>query len=341
MLYKNIIRPMLFRIDPERVHDLATAGLAQARVAAGPLEKLLSVEDPRLAVDVFGLHFRNPLGLAAGFDKDARLVEIWPALGFGFAELGTVTARPQPGNPRPRLFRLPQDGAIINRMGFNNEGAEAVAERLRRLPKETLHRIPIGINIGKSKVTPLEGAVDDYLFSFNTLYEFADYFVVNVSSPNTPDLRKLQDKDALAELLGTLSARNRGLSGKPLLVKVAPDLTWPQIDDVLQVIADVGLSGIVATNTTIARDGLQTPIDENGGLSGKPLRERSTEIIRYIHRVTEGKLPIVGVGGIFTAEDAFEKLEAGACLVQVYTGFIYEGPLMPRNLNRRLAQLKG
>jgi dihydroorotate dehydrogenase len=342
MFYKSFVRPLLFQLDPERVHGLATTGLHQARFAARAMESFLSVDDPRLQVEVFGLRFKNPVGLAAGFDKDAELVPIWPALGFGFVELGTITAKAQPGNPRPRLFRLPQDKAIINRMGFNNDGAEAVAARLRKLKPATLHRIPVGINIGKSKVTPLEEAVDDYLFSFNTLYEFGDYFAVNVSSPNTPDLRKLQDKDALAELLGALSARNRELQSKPLLVKIAPDLSWGQIDDVLQVIADAGLSGIVATNTTIGREGLRTRAkraNETGGLSGGPLRARATEIIRYISKATEGRLPIVGVGGIFTGADAFEKLEAGASLVQLYTGFIYEGPLALRSINRELAGL--
>ncbi|MDX9976153.1 MAG: quinone-dependent dihydroorotate dehydrogenase [FCB group bacterium] len=339
MLYKSLIRPLLFQLDPENVHGLATMGLHQARFAARAMESFLSVDDPRLEVEAFGLRFRNPIGLAAGFDKDAELVEIWPALGFGFVELGTITAKAQPGNPRPRLFRLPQDKAIINRMGFNNQGSEAVAARLRGLKRETLHRIPVGINIGKSKVTPLEEAVDDYLFSFNTLYEFADYFAVNVSSPNTPDLRKLQDKEALAELLGALSARNRELEAKPLLVKIAPDLSWEQIDDVLQVIADAGLSGIIATNTTIGREGLTTAIDEAGGLSGMPLRARATEVIAHIHKVTEGRLPIVGVGGIFTGSDAKEKIDAGAVLVQLYTGFIYEGPMVLRALCRELIRL--
>lgn len=340
LLYKSFVRPVLFMVDPENMHEWAVAGLKRLASVENQMEPWFTVSDPKLEVEAFGLRFRNPVGLAAGFDKNAQLVDVWPALGFGHVEVGTVTAQAQPGNPKPRLFRYPADRAIINRMGFNNDGAIAVAERLRGYQQAgTLHRIPIGVNIGKSKVTPMDGAVEDYLFSFNALYEFGDYFTVNVSSPNTPILRQLQEKEALSELLAALAARNREREGKPLLLKIAPDLTWPQIDDVLQVIADQGLSGVIATNTTIGRDGLVTPTDEAGGLSGAPLRERSTAIIRYIARQTEGRLPIVGVGGIFTAADAYEKLDAGATLVQVYTGFIYEGPAMVRDLCRGLVKL--
>jgi dihydroorotate dehydrogenase len=340
MIYKTLIRPALFQVDPERIHEIASAGMRQLRFVAGALEGFLTVRDSRLEVEVFGLRFRNPVGLAAGFDKDARLVEAWPALGFGFVELGTVTAKAQPGNPKPRLFRLPREKALINRMGFNNEGADAVAARLKAYGEEALRRIPLGVNIGKSKATPLEEAVEDYLYSFDALYEYGAYFVVNVSSPNTPGLRKLQDRAALAELLGALSGTNRERGGKPLLVKIAPDLSFEQIDEVLEVAADTELSGIVATNTTISREGLETPIEEEGGLSGRPLRERSTAIVRHIAKATEGKLPIIGVGGIFDGRDAWEKLEAGASLVQVYTGFVYEGPGMVRAINRRLLEFR-
>ncbi len=340
LLYKSFIRPVLFLFDPENMHEWAVSGLKRLASIENQVEPWFTVTDPKLEVEAFGLRFRNPVGLAAGFDKNAGLVDVWPALGFGHVEVGTVTAESQPGNPKPRLFRLPADRAIINRMGFNNDGAVAVAERLRGYEHAgTLHRVPIGVNIGKSKVTPMEGAVEDYLFSFNALYAFGDYFTVNVSSPNTPNLRKLQDKEALSELLAALAARNRERENKPLLLKIAPDLTWTQIDDVLQVITDQGLNGIIATNTTIGRDGLVTPTDETGGLSGAPLRARSTEVIRYIAKQTDGRLPIVGVGGIFTATDAYEKLEAGARLVQVYTGFIYEGPAMVREVCQGLSKL--
>jgi dihydroorotate dehydrogenase len=293
------------------------------------------VADKRLEVRAFGLQFPNPIGLAAGFDKNAVAVRAWPALGFGHVEIGSVTALAQPGNDRPRLFRLPEDQALINRMGFNNEGADAVAARLQHL-QQTLGRpsVPLGINLGKSKITPLEQASQDYLQSLSRLWPYGDYFVINVSSPNTPELRALQDKDRLEELLSALTsfAQNR----KPLLLKIAPDLTWDQIDEVLALVEQYQLSGLIATNTTISRAGLKTTISESGGLSGRPLQQRSLEVLRYLHKQLGGRLPIVSVGGIFSPEEVWERLASGATLVQVYTGFVYEGPCLPKKLCRGL-----
>ncbi len=343
-LYRDVLRPLLFsglRADPEtlKVRLLQTLhwiGTSQATGILAGLERLFCYQDPVLQVKLWGLTFPNPIGLAAGFDKDGLGLAVWPSLGFGFVEVGTVTAQAQPGNPKPRLFQLPQDRAGLNRMGFNNQGAAALAERLRQLPQ---HRIPIGVNLGKSKVTPLEEAAADYLASFRLLKDLGDYFVVNVSSPNTPGLRSLQATEQLEPILVALQQENQGQ--KPLLVKIAPDLDWPQIDGILELAQIHQLAGIVATNTTLRRDNLKThslpggrPLtEEAGGISGAPLRARSTEVIRYIHQTTQGKLPIIGVGGIFTLADALEKLEAGASLLQVYTGWVYEGPgLVPRLL---------
>jgi dihydroorotate dehydrogenase len=283
--------------------------------------------------EVFGLKFPNPIGLAAGFDKNALVLPAWEALGFGFAEVGTITAKAQPGNPKPRLFRVPEISGIINRMGFNNDGADAVAARLAKLRgTPRWPRFPVGINLGKSKVTPIEEATDDYLYSFSRLRDLGDYFVLNVSSPNTPGLRSLQDRPALDRLFGAIQAANAG--AKPMLVKIAPDLTWEAIDDVLALVESHRLAGIIATNTTIDH----TPVPEHrrqtGGLSGRPVRARSTEIIRHITSRT--KVPVIGVGGIFSPEDVREKLDAGAALVQVYTGFIYEGPAMIPRICRSL-----
>jgi dihydroorotate dehydrogenase len=322
----------------------------QATGILSALERLFCYRDPRLSVSLWGLTFPNPLGLAAGFDKDGLALGVWPSLGFGFVEVGTITPQPQPGNPKPRLFQLPQDRAALNRMGFNNQGAAALAERLRRLHQRP---IPIGINLGKAKITPLEEAAADYLASFRLLQDLGDYFVVNVSSPNTPGLRSLQAAEQLEPILSALQRENQ--KRKPLLVKIAPDLDWPDIDSILELAQDHQLAGIVATNTTLRRDNLKTrflpgrgipfapaesrPIlAEAGGISGAPLRERSTQVIRYIHRSTQGKLPIIGVGGIFTLADALEKLEAGASLLQVYTGWVYEGPGMVPQLLRGLAR---
>ena len=347
----DLIRPLLFRLDPERAHALGHAGLGAVEHLA-PLrkawEKRYVVQDPRLAVELPGLpdlRFPNPLGLAAGFDKDGEHPRALSALGFGFVELGTVTALPQPGNPSPRLFRLPEDGALLNRMGFNNHGAVALGRRLRGKAVS----VPVGVNLGKSKVTPNEEALDDYLTSLVTVHDVADYLVVNVSSPNTPGLRALQEREPLQRLLSGLQARLAQLGAedggpkKPLFLKLAPDLTDAQLDDVIELLAAAPVEGLIATNTTISRDGLRTPADTvtamgTGGISGAPLRARSTEVIRRLYRGTAGKVPIIGVGGISTGADVVEKFRAGASLVQIYTSFIYGGP---GTMRRILEELQG
>jgi dihydroorotate dehydrogenase len=306
------------------------------------IRKKFVIEDQRLKTTVFGLSFPNPVGLAAGFDKDAKHFNELADLGFGFIETGTVTPLPQDGNPKPRLFRLPVDGALINRMGFNNEGVDKAAERL----KHRNTNIIIGGNIGKNKITPNEEAIKDYLVCFEKLYDVVDYFVVNVSSPNTPDLRELQDKKPLQALLAKLmEVRNSyvkaGKKKKPLLLKIAPDLNTLQLDDIISIVKETGIDGLVATNTTISREGLMTGEGEvkaigNGGLSGRPLRQRATEVIRYLSEKSGGSVPIIAAGGIHSAEDALEKLRAGASLVQIYTGFIYEGPSLIRKINEAL-----
>lgn len=321
---------------------------------SAPLFQLLQrsclFHHPALEQRLWGLPFANPVGLAAGFDKDGVAANLWSGFGFGFAELGTVTLHAQPGNPKPRLFRLPIDQAALNRMGFNNQGAAALATRLEAIaalhPKSPA--IPMGINLGKSKITPLETAAADYRDSFEILSNWGDYFVVNVSSPNTPGLRSLQATDQLEPILSALCQANQRRSvPKPILIKIAPDLEWEAIADVLKLTQTYQLAGIIATNTTIRRDHLQTDIiaatgksvkEEAGGISGAPLRQRSTEVIRFIYQQTQGKLPIIGVGGIFTAADAWEKITAGASLLQVYTGWIYEGPWMVRRILKGLVQ---
>lgn len=350
-IYQALIRPFFFDLldaDPEWLHYSTIRSLSwlannnhrpPASWIAKWLQNSLSVTDKRLEQTLFGLHFPNPVGLAAGFDKDGVATSIWSNFGFGFAEVGTVTFVAQPGNPRPRLFRLPLDKAALNRMGFNNSGAAAMAARLAACKQQFPPAIPIGINLGKSKVTPLEAAAEDYLNSFRLLKELADYFVVNVSSPNTPGLRSLQDAIMLSSILAALQTENE--SQKPIFVKIAPDLEWEAIADIISLAQTYQLAGIIATNTTIRRDGLKTqviaktgksPQEEAGGISGMPVRDRATEIIRFIWQQTQGKIPIIGVGGIFTPEDAWEKITAGACLVQVYTGWIYSGPLMIRGI---------
>ncbi|MBD2532654.1 quinone-dependent dihydroorotate dehydrogenase [Nostoc flagelliforme FACHB-838] len=342
-IYQFAIRPLLFNLvktDSEWLHQQTIrtfSWLSQTpdSWANQRLQKSLCLYDSRLEQNLFGLNFPNPIGLAAGFDKDGVAASIWSNLGFGFAELGTVTFHAQPGNPRPRLFRLPLDKAALNRMGFNNRGAVAMAERLALEKQKLTQSIPIGINLGKSKVTPLEAAAQDYLDSFRLLKDLGDYFVVNVSSPNTPGLRSLQDASMLSAILDLLQQENN--TYKPVFVKIAPDLDWVAIADIITLAKTYQLAGIIATNTTISRDGLKTqvidqtgksPQDEAGGISGEPLRDRSTEVIRFIWQQTQGQIPIIGVGGIFSAEDAWEKITAGASLIQVYTGWIYEGPLM-------------
>lgn len=295
---------------------------------------LFAKKHPKLERELWGIKFPNPVGLAAGFDKDARWVDELSTLGFGFVEIGTVTPRPQPGNDKPRLFRLPQDEALINRMGFNNQGAEVAAERLRQRKSNII----IGGNIGKNKVTPNEEALSDYEKGFDALYDVVDYFVVNVSSPNTPGLRELQDKEPLMKILNRLMQMNKQKGNpKPLLLKIAPDLTDAQLNDIVEIVSSTGIDGVVATNTTIDRSNLKTNKAEveaigAGGLSGKPLRARATEVIKYLHDKSNGSFPIIAVGGIYTAEDAIEKINAGASLVQVYTGFIYEGPAIAKNI---------
>jgi dihydroorotate dehydrogenase len=322
---------VLFAVDPESAHYLAIAALrGLARLPWHP------PSDTRLAREVFGIRFPNPIGLAAGFDKNALVLPAWEKLGFGFVEAGTITAAGQPGNPRPRIFRIPGQGALINRMGFNNDGAEAVAARLALLKGSNRWPcVPIGMNIGKTKVTPIEEAAGDYLFSFEKLFPFADYFVLNVSSPNTPGLRELQEGAALDQLLGAIQRRNRELSPtprlRPVLLKIAPDLEFPQIEEIIAVLLRHGLAGIVATNTTLDHCAIPEGPRREGGLSGPPLRRRSTEIVRFIAGLTTD-LPIIAVGGIHDAASAMEKFDAGAALVQIYTGFIYEGPGLIREI---------
>jgi dihydroorotate dehydrogenase len=342
--YRQVVKPLLFRLDAEQAHELGVDALALLG-RLGPGCRLLEAWNglspaQHRPVRVWGLDFPNAIGLAAGFDKNARAWPAAAALGFGHVEIGTVTALAQPGNPTPRLFRYPEECAVINRMGFNNAGSEAVAARLAGQPGIGQRRIPLGINLGKSKVTPNEEAARDYLESFGRLADHANYVVVNVSSPNTPGLRSLQDERPLRELLGALSAANRarGPERRPLLLKIAPDLGWAQIDAVLGVIAEFGLDGIIATNTTLARPGSFAEVGQAGGLSGAPLRRRSTAVVAYIARMTGGRLPIVAAGGVSDPEGAAEKLDAGASLVQVYTGLIYEGPFLAARLARALAE---
>jgi len=299
----------------------------------------MELKDERLHREVFGLKFENPVGLAAGFDKDGKYYKAMSSMGFGFLELGTVTPQPQVGNPQPRLFRLPQDEGIINRMGFNNEGVHALEERLKKgKPKNVI----IGGNIGKNKITPNERADEDYAYCFEVLFPYVDYFVVNVSSPNTPNLRELQDKEPLTKLLTMLQKLNHNKKApKPILLKIAPDLNNAQLDDIIEIVQASKIDGIIATNTTISREGLKEKkqrIDKigNGGLSGRPVKQRSTEVIRYLSNKSNGELTIIGVGGIATPQDAKEKLEAGAALIQVYSGMIYEGPYMVKRINQYL-----
>ncbi len=328
-MYK-LLRSILFKIDAEKVHYMVMKRLKLAYSIGfirAIIKSLFVYKDPSLERTLWGIRFPNPVGLAAGFDKDAKYTDELACLGFGFVEIGTVTPRPQPGNPKPRLFRLPADKALINRMGFNNDGAAEAANRLRKRKE----RLIIGGNIGKNKDTANELATEDYEKGFRELYDVVDYFVVNVSSPNTPGLRALQDKEPLTQLLNRLQTINRQLGNKPILLKIAPDLTDDQLNDIIALVGDTKIAGIVATNTTISRDGLCSPSGDvtnigAGGLSGLPLRKRATEVISYIHTHSKGSIPIIASGGIFTAADAKEKLDAGASLIQVYTGFIYEGP---------------
>ena len=341
----QLIKPLLFQFDPEEVHYFVTRNLKRLNRFPGgaALSRILwDMEDKRLEKEVFGLKFSNPVGLAAGFDKNAELISEMADLGFGFVEIGTITPLPQPGNLKPRMFRLPADKALINRMGFNNHGVEVAAERIaayRRDAKPSQKGLIIGGNIGKNKITPNEEAVSDYIKCFDRLFDVVDYFVVNVSSPNTPGLRALQEKEPLTKILNTLQQRNskNGIS-RPILLKIAPDLTLEQLDDIVDIVTETGIAGVIATNTTIVREGLKSDklSGETGGLSGKPLTQRSTEVIRYLSKKSNGSFPIIGVGGIHSPEDAMEKLKAGASLVQLYTGFIYEGPGLIKRINKKI-----
>jgi dihydroorotate dehydrogenase len=342
-MYKLLIRPILFWFDPEEVHYFSFSFIkfiCKIPFVSNILKSIYEVKDSRLERKVFGLKFKNPVGLAAGFDKDAKCYKELSNFGFGFIEIGTLTPKPQDGNPKKRLFRLKKNNAIINRMGFNNGGVDAAVLRLKK-NKGVL----IGGNIGKNKLTPNEDAISDYLICFDALFDYVDYFVVNVSSPNTPNLRELQEKKPLTELLSKLESRNSEHSTKkPILLKIAPDLTNDQLLDIIDIVNETKIAGVIATNTTISREGLQTENNpevsrETGGLSGKPLTKRSTEVIRFLSEKSDKAFPIIGVGGIHSAEDALEKLEAGASLVQLYTGFIYEGPKLVTEINKKILEI--
>ncbi|RZS94807.1 quinone-dependent dihydroorotate dehydrogenase [Cecembia calidifontis] len=345
-MYKVLIKPILFQKDPEDAHHFTFSLIKKTfnlPLLKPIIEWFFKYENPILEREVFGLKFKNPVGLAAGFDKDAKLIDEMALLGFGFIEIGTLTPKPQEGNPQPRLFRLPEDQALINRMGFNNGGVEEAVKRLKKRKSDIL----IGGNIGKNKVTPNENAVLDYLYCMEILHPFVDYFVVNVSSPNTPNLRELQEKEPLKKLLTEVkTANSKKKNPKPILLKIAPDLTVGQLDDIIEIVLETKIDGVIATNTTIERDMLQTPKEKvqrigAGGVSGKVLSKRSTEVIRYLATQSNHAFPIIGVGGIFSAQDAINKLEAGASLVQVYTGMIYEGPGIVKSIKKGLARYLG
>ncbi len=341
MIYRSIIRPILFRFNPETIHHFVGFSLKLAFSVPGlswALRKSFTLTHPLLKREVFGLKFPNPVGVAAGFDKNASLYHELAQLGFGFVEVGTITPKAQKGNPKPRLFRLPLDRALINRMGFNNEGLDAAIRQLKK--RKTA--IPIGGNLGKNTLTPNSKAVDDYVLLFKELFPWVDYFVVNVSCPNITDLRELQNRESLLEILTRLQKINHQQTHpKPVLLKVSPDLNESQLDEVIELVETTGIAGVVAVNTTIRRNHLNTPSSQinrigKGGLSGKPLQKRALEVIRYLSEHAEKKFPIIGVGGVASADDALQMLEAGADLIQVYTGFIYEGPKLARQINRAI-----
>ncbi|HTN21591.1 MAG TPA: quinone-dependent dihydroorotate dehydrogenase [Pelobium sp.] len=338
-MYK-LVKPLFFQFDPEKIHYTVTDSLKFAQKIWGLprlLKSFYAFNDEKLKRNVFGLDFKNPVGLAAGFDKNGEFIEELANFGFGFIEVGTVTPLPQPGNDKPRMFRLPADEALINRMGFNNKGVDVLARKLQSVKRDGLI---IGGNIGKNKNTPNEDAVSDYIKCFDALFDVVDYFVVNVSSPNTPGLRALQEKEPLKNILHTLQQRNKKNDiSRPILLKIAPDLTNEQLDDIVEIVQETGIAGVIASNTTISRDNLKSPENiknETGGLSGKPLTKRSTEVIRYLSQKSNQSFPIIGVGGIHSGKDAKEKLEAGASLVQIYTGFIYEGPGLVKDILKEL-----
>jgi dihydroorotate dehydrogenase len=337
-MYRYLIKPILFLGDPEWIHYFVFSLIRWIHKIPGVpflVRAIFQMHHPKLEKELFGIRFKNPVGLAAGFDKDAKLYRELANFGFGFIEIGTLTPKPQPGNPKKRLFRLPQEKALINRMGFNNQGVSAAIPRLQKNKN-----IIIGGNIGKNKITPNEKAVEDYIYCFDALYSYVDYFVVNVSSPNTPNLRELQEKKPLTDLLNTLQKRNQvKKKPKPILLKIAPDLTNDQLLDIIEIVKTTKTDGVIATNTTLGREGLQSyKRSESGGLSGKPLSNRSTEVIRFLSLKSQKAFPIIGVGGIHKPEDALEKFNAGADLVQLYTGFVYEGPGVVKRINKALTK---
>ena len=346
MIYQRAVRPLLFARDAEAAHEHTIemlAGMSRLPLPARPGV----FTHARLRVEVGGITFPNPVGLAAGCDKNGRAVDVWPRFGFGFVEVGTVTAQPQPGNPKPRVFRVPELGALINRLGFNSDGSEAVARRLALLRRHARALpVPLGVNIGKTKlVTGDDAILEDYRISFRRLSRFADFVVVNVSSPNTPGLREWQEKGKLSSLLGLLISESRSLARKrdmpvvPIWVKISPDMADADMEDVAAVALEEGLAGIIATNTTIARDGVMAQTQNSGGVSGRPLKSRATQVMRFLYAHTRGRLPLIGVGGIASGQDAYERIRAGASLVQIYTGLVYEGPTLPRRVNRELLKL--
>jgi dihydroorotate dehydrogenase len=348
MLYKSLIRPLLFRKDPEESHEMILRLLAKADGLAGMLEAFYTIDDARLNVKLGPLTFPNPVGLAGGFDKNALAPRTIASFGFGFMEIGAITAQAQPGNPKPRLYRLPEDEALINRLGFNNLGAVAIAAKLDAMrARGGLPKIPLGMNIGRTKIIETKDAVADFLACFERLYPYGDFFTLNVSSPNTPNLRDLQEKSLLRDLLSAVQQKNRGLASgnkfepKPVFVKIAPDMEFPQVDEIIDVVTSAQLTGIVATNATaFMRENLKSRNGtEPGGLSGKPITAKVTNFVSHIYKQTAGRLPIVGVGGIFTSEDAYDKIRAGASAVQIYTGWIYEGPGAVKRINLGLRRL--
>lgn len=340
-MYKHIIRPIFFKFNPEKVHGFVMGCLSFAqkiRIFNPIVKALFQKKDKKFEREVFGIKFPNPIGLAAGLDKDGEAIDMLGMLGFGFVEVGTVTPVAQPGNPKPRLFRLLRNQGLINRMGFNNAGVEELVKKL----KQKYTKVIVGGNIGKNKVTPNENAISDYIKDLQALHDYVDYIAINISSPNTPNLRELQNKEPLKELLSALKAEDAKFSKrKPILLKIAPDLTNEQLDDIVEIVRETGIDGIIATNTTISRDGINYTEDEikafgNGGMSGQPVKKRSTEVIRYLHEKTNGEIPIIGVGGISDAQDVREKLEAGASLVELFTSFIYNGPACVKKILKEL-----
>lgn len=344
MIYKNIIRPILFKFDPEAVHNF-TMNMLSLGIMDNVMSPFYRFEDQKLKVKVGKLTFRNPIGLAAGMDKNCTALNAWEAIGFGFAEIGTVTPLPQEGNPKPRMFRLPEYRAVINRLGFNNHGADEFEKNIHTAREHLPSDFIVGINIGKNKRTPLEDAYQDYKFSFEKLYEYADYFTINVSSPNTEGLRELQQKKYLDKILQSLQQLNKELDDvypdgtKDIFLKIAPDLTEAEIEDIIEVSINNNLTGIIATNTTISRESLPDGAYESGGLSGKPLKEMANNVIRFIKDKAGDKLAVIACGGVFTAKDVKEKLDLGASLVQIYTGFIYEGPFAVKKMKKKLVKM--